>query len=33
MAYPKVRVKPKKKRQKPDELLRNSRSTKQEVLE
>ncbi len=33
MAYPKVRVKPKKKRKAVDELLRNSRSTKQEVLE
>ena len=33
MAYPKVRIKPKKKRKAVDELLRNSRSTKQEVLE
>ncbi len=33
MVYPKVRIKPKKKRKAVDELLRNSRSTKQEVLE
>ena len=32
MAYPKSKPKPKKKRKAVDELLRNSRSTKQEVL-
>jgi hypothetical protein len=33
MAYPKVRFKPKKKRQKPDQLLLNKDRTKQERLD
>ena len=33
MTYPKVRIKKKQKRKKPDDLLRNTRPTKQEVLE
>ncbi len=33
MAYPKVRIKPKKKKKSPDAKLLNSQPTKQELLE